>query len=91
MRHLGITAGIFEEYAKELRLYRNRYAGHSDPEKSAEIPDMALAKSATEFLLEHIAGEAAPGALDELDGTNIKAGYDTWLAEARELLSRHRH
>lgn len=91
MRHLNITAGIFEEYAKELRLYRNKFAGHSDPEKSAEMPDMALAKSATEFLLEHITGEAAPGELDGVDGANIKAGYDTWLAEARELLSRHRH
>ncbi len=47
MRHLGVNAGIFEEYVKDLRTYRNKCAGHSDPEKTAQIPDMALAKSAT--------------------------------------------
>ncbi len=92
MRHLGVNAGIFEEYSKDLRTYRNKCAGHSDPDKMAQVPDMALAKSATEFVLEHItANEVAPGDLEGLEGTNIKAGYDTWVAEARELLSRHRH
>lgn len=89
MRHLGMNAAAFEDYAKELRIYRNKYAGHSDPQKAAQIPDMTMAKSAADFLFDHIwANEAAPG---DLDGPNIKANYDTWVAEARELLSRHKH
>src|SRR5258708_4899539 len=92
LRHLGVNATSFEDYVKEMRSWRNKFVAHADPEKIAQIPDMAPAKSAAEFLLEHItANEAAPGDLDGRDGATVKAGYDTWVAEARELLSRHRH
>jgi hypothetical protein len=92
LRHLGVNATSFEDYVKELRGWRNKFVAHADAEKIAQLPDLAPAKSATEFLLEHLAAnEAAPGDLDGRDGATVKPGYDTWVAEARELLSRHRH
>ena len=91
LRHLGTNAGAFEDYVKELRSWRNKFAGHSDPEKIAALPDLAQAKSAVDFLLDHLAAnEAAAGELDGKDGAAVKASYDTWVAEARELLSRHK-
>lgn len=92
LRHLGVNASTLEEYIKDMRTFRNKFVAHLDQEKVTSIPDMTLAKSAAEFLLDHVmANEAAPGDLEGLEGTNIKAGYDTCVAEAREVLSRHRH
>jgi hypothetical protein len=92
LRQLGSNATAFEDYIKEMRTYRNRFVAHIDTEKVTHVPDMAVAKNAAEFLFEYLmANEAKPGELDGREGMNVKLGYDACVAEAREVLSRHRH
>jgi hypothetical protein len=86
--HLGMTGSDFEDLAKKMRRYRDKFVAHLDSDAKMDIPPLAAALAANSFYHGHIVRvEAAAGDLFGLPNTSDKfaSGYEQCFEEAERV------
>ncbi len=86
---LGVSEAGFEQYAKTVVRYRNKFVAHLDNERTAYIPFMWVARSSAAFLYDHLRDDPAfakylpdlaPSAAAYYATTYRGAWYEYWRA-----------
>jgi hypothetical protein len=91
LAHLATTASDFEDLAKKMRRYRDKFVAHLESEGKMDIPPLAAALAANSFYHGHIVRvEAAAGDLFGLADTSDKfaKGYEQCFKEAQRAYDR---
>jgi hypothetical protein len=86
LANLAIVASDFEDLAKKMRRYRDKFVAHLDSDAKMDIPPLAAALAANSFYHGHIVTvEAAAGDLFGLAHTSEKfaKGYEQCFKEAQ--------
>jgi hypothetical protein len=85
MERLRLTPGMFDDYIREMRTYRDRFLAHLDEDERMQIPNLVAATRSAQFLYQYLLDreddcDAFP------DAPRIAVAYfQGFVAEAHEV------